>query len=189
GNRPGSEDRQANRAARDHDPSSSGGGSVLRGAHLRPGRTGRPSQGLAGHASTTGQYSSHRLGAPVIWPCRADQDGPKSHGAGGGTRATFIRNSPPQERPMTNLAWLGKQSRPLAWILGLVLLIAATGCDRSAKAAKTTEAPPPTPVIVADVVERAVPIYREYTARTEAVPTIEVRARVAGVLEEVLFKE
>ena len=90
---------------------------------------------------------------------------------------------------MTNLAWLGKQSRPLAWILGLVLLIAATGCDRSAKAAKTTEAPPPTPVIVADVVERAVPIYREYTARTEAVPTIEVRARVAGVLEEVLFKE
>jgi hypothetical protein len=83
---------------------------------------------------------------------------------------------------MTNLAWLGKQSRPLAWILGLVLLIAATGCDRSAKAAKTTEAPPRPPLIVADVVERAVPIYREYTARTEAVPTIEVRARVAGVL-------
>jgi membrane fusion protein (multidrug efflux system) len=43
--------------------------------------------------------------------------------------------------------------------------------------------------MVADVVQRSVPIVRDYTARTEAVPTIEVRARVAGVLEEVLFKE
>jgi len=90
---------------------------------------------------------------------------------------------------MTNLGWLGKQSRPLAWILVPMLLTAATGCDRSAKAAKSAEAPPPTTVIVADVVQRSVPIYREFTARTEAVPTVEVRARVAGVLEDVLFKE
>ena len=90
---------------------------------------------------------------------------------------------------MTNLAWLGKQSQPLAWILGLVLLTTTVGCDRNAKAAKSAEAPPPTTVIVADVVQKSVPIYRDYTARTEAVPTIEVRARVAGVLEDVLFKE
>ena len=39
------------------------------------------------------------------------------------------------------------------------------------------------------MVQRTVPIVRDFTARTEAVPTVEVRARVAGVLEQVLFKE
>lgn len=90
---------------------------------------------------------------------------------------------------MTHLAWLGTLRRPLAWMLGLMLLTTTVGCDRSAKAAKSAEAPPPTTVMVADVVQKSVPIYREFTARTEAVPTIEVRARVAGVLEDVLFKE
>ena len=76
-----------------------------------------------------------------------------------------------------------------AWILGLLLFTTTTAaCDR-AKSSNAPAAPPPTTVIVADVVQRAVPIVREYTARTEAVPTIEVRARVAGVLEEVMFKE
>ena len=70
----------------------------------------------------------------------------------------------PQECLMTNLAWLDKQTRPLAWILGLVLLTATVGCDRSAKAAKSAEAPPPTTVIVAEVVQKSVPIYREFTA-------------------------
>jgi membrane fusion protein (multidrug efflux system) len=70
-----------------------------------------------------------------------------------------------------------------------LLVLAVSACDR-AKADKAAPAPPPpTPVIVADVVQRSVPIVREYTARTEGVPTIEVRARVAGVLEEVMFKE
>ena len=74
------------------------------------------------------------------------------------------------------------------WILALLLLTTTAACDR-AKDAKAPAPPPPTTVIVAEVVQRPVPIFREYTARTEAVPTIEVRARVAGVLEEVLFKE
>jgi membrane fusion protein (multidrug efflux system) len=43
--------------------------------------------------------------------------------------------------------------------------------------------------VVAAVEQRTVPIVRDFTARTEAVPTVEVRARVAGVLEQVLFKE
>jgi membrane fusion protein (multidrug efflux system) len=42
---------------------------------------------------------------------------------------------------------------------------------------------------VAEVVQRTVPIIRDFTARTDAIPTVEVRARVAGVLEQVLFKE
>ncbi len=43
--------------------------------------------------------------------------------------------------------------------------------------------------MVAPVEQRAVSIERDFIARTEAVPTVELRARVAGVLEEVLFKE
>lgn len=73
-------------------------------------------------------------------------------------------------------------------LIGLALLLeAAVGCDRdtSAKAAP----PPPPEVVIAEVVQRAVSIERDFTARTEAVPTVEIRARVPGVLEEVLFKE
>ena len=83
---------------------------------------------------------------------------------------------------------LEAQRHRAAWILGLLLLTSTAACDR-AKSAKAPAPPPPTTVIVAEVVQRPVPIIREYTARTEGVPTIEVRARVAGVLEEVLFKE
>ena len=42
---------------------------------------------------------------------------------------------------------------------------------------------------MAEVVQRTVPIIRDFTARTDAIPTVEVRARVPGVLEQVLFKE
>jgi membrane fusion protein (multidrug efflux system) len=72
------------------------------------------------------------------------------------------------------------------WLAGFVLLM-TVGCKREEPKAATP--PPPTEVVVAPVEERAVAIEREFTARTEAVPTVEIRARVAGVLEQVLFKE
>jgi membrane fusion protein (multidrug efflux system) len=68
-----------------------------------------------------------------------------------------------------------------------LLLLAGTACDRSK--AKEAEAPPPPSVIVAEVEQRTVPIVRDFTARTEAIPTVDVRARVPGVLEKVLYKE
>ena len=72
-------------------------------------------------------------------------------------------------------------------ILGVLAL--TVGCDR-AKDAKKDAPPPPLPqVVVAEVVQRTVPIIRDFTARTDAIPTVEVRARVPGVLEQVLFKE
>ena len=71
--------------------------------------------------------------------------------------------------------------------LGAVALAAATaGCHQNLEADVT---PPPPEVVVADVEQRTVPIVREFTARTEASPTVEVRARVPGVLEQILFKE
>jgi RND family efflux transporter MFP subunit len=66
----------------------------------------------------------------------------------------------------------------------LVLLVLAPGCRRG-------DAPqqPPLPVTVAEVREAKIPVYLEHVGTTEAVNTVAVRARVAGVLEQVLFKE
>jgi membrane fusion protein (multidrug efflux system) len=73
-------------------------------------------------------------------------------------------------------------------LVGLALLGATAGCERST-GAKAAAPPPPPEVVVAGVEQRAVSIERDFTARTEAVPTVEIRARVPGILEEVLFKE
>ena len=77
-------------------------------------------------------------------------------------------------------------ARPLETaLLGVAVLGALLGCNQS-----TAKAPvPPTEVVVAPVAQQTVSIEREFTARTEAVPTVEVRARIPGVLEQVLFKE
>jgi membrane fusion protein (multidrug efflux system) len=77
-------------------------------------------------------------------------------------------------------------ARPLEYaLLGIAALGALLGCNQSTAA----KAPPPTEVVVATVAQEAVSIVREFTARTEAVPTVEVRARIPGMLEQVLFKE
>lgn len=83
--------------------------------------------------------------------------------------------------------WTAAGHRSLATALVLVAVLA--GCDR-AKETKPAAAPPPPPsVVVAEVTQRTVPLVRDFTARTEAIPTAEVRARVAGVLEEIRFHE
>jgi RND family efflux transporter MFP subunit len=71
--------------------------------------------------------------------------------------------------------------------VGLIVVTAAA-CER-AKSAEKAPAPPPPAVVVAQVVQRTVPIVRDFTAKTEAVPTVEVRARIAGVIEQVMFEE
>lgn len=88
----------------------------------------------------------------------------------------------------------GGDAARLGLQIGLCLLAAALalGCNRSdVKQASKTQAPaPPPPTVgVAEVVQRDVPLIRDFVARTEAVPTVEIRARVAGVLEEVKFRE
>ena len=81
--------------------------------------------------------------------------------------------------------------RRAGWLTGALLLAATAGCERNSGASAKTAAapPPPTEVVVATVEQRPVSIVRDFTARTEAVPTVEVRARVPGVLEQVLFQE
>lgn len=67
-----------------------------------------------------------------------------------------------------------------------VLLIGACGGKQPAKS--TVAAPPPA-VIVAEVDQRTVPIYSEYVGQTRAEETVELRARVEGILQKVYFAE
>jgi len=72
-----------------------------------------------------------------------------------------------------------------------LLLLAGTGCERGKKedAKAATPPPPPPGVVVAEVQQRPVEIKRDFVARTQGIPTVDVRARVAGVLENVFYKE
>jgi RND family efflux transporter MFP subunit len=72
----------------------------------------------------------------------------------------------------------------VALVLGFCL--ALTGCGRPPAAAPAE----PTPAVtVSYPVEREVTDYAEFTARTAAVDSVEIRARVSGYLDKVHFKE
>jgi RND family efflux transporter MFP subunit len=71
-----------------------------------------------------------------------------------------------------------------ALVLGLCLVL--TGC---ARAPSEAPAAAPTPVTVSYPVARYVTDYADFTARTAAVDSVEVRARVWGYLDKVNFKE
>jgi membrane fusion protein (multidrug efflux system) len=59
-------------------------------------------------------------------------------------------------------------------------VVALTACER-VKTAEKKGAPSPPAVVVAEVLQRTVPIYSEYVGRTEVLQTVELRAR-AGEL-------
>src|SRR6267142_2735590 len=83
-----------------------------------------------------------------------------------------------------------KMSTSRRCLAGAALLALLTGCDRGdAKASKQAPAIPPPTVIVAEVPQRTVQVSADFVARTEAVPTVEIRARISGVLEKVQFRE
>jgi RND family efflux transporter MFP subunit len=82
---------------------------------------------------------------------------------------------------MTHRARLG-----IAAVLLPGLCLALTGCTRAPSEAPAA-APPP--VTVSYPVEREVTDYADYTARTAAVDSVELRARVSGYLEKVNFKD
>jgi RND family efflux transporter MFP subunit len=75
---------------------------------------------------------------------------------------------------------------PIAAVVILGFSSVVVGCAR-APAEATSSAP--LPVIVSHPVERDVTDYADFTARTAAVDSVEMRARVWGYLEKVSFKE
>lgn len=76
----------------------------------------------------------------------------------------------------------------LAASLVMAALIAGAGCNTKGGHSTTAQAPPPT-VVVASVSQKTVPIYSEYVGQTRADNTVELRARVEGVLQKVYFRE
>src|SRR4051794_23563462 len=76
--------------------------------------------------------------------------------------------------------------RPLLLILTPRLLLAAVGCE----ATRAAVAPPEPPAVpISPPVGREVTDYVEFTGRTEAVHSVDIRPRVTGYLMEMPFKE
>lgn len=68
------------------------------------------------------------------------------------------------------------------------IALLTSGCSKKS-ATPQSAAPPPPSVIVADIVQKTVPIYSEYVGQTRAEETVELRARVEGILQKVYFRE
>jgi RND family efflux transporter MFP subunit len=68
------------------------------------------------------------------------------------------------------------------------LLLQGCGTE-SARAAESAPAPAAPQVTVAEVVQREITDYEEFTGRFEAVERVELRPRVSGYIESVRFKE
>jgi len=75
--------------------------------------------------------------------------------------------------------------RALAAMLSLAILAASAACgDRS-----TFVAPPPPKVTVSQPVKQPVTDYLEFTGNTQAINSVQLKARVEGYLEKVFFKD
>jgi RND family efflux transporter MFP subunit len=64
-----------------------------------------------------------------------------------------------------------------------------TACSPDAAQAAAAQSPPAPQVSVAEVLERPITNYREFTGRIEAVERVELRPRVSGYIESVQFTE
>lgn len=74
--------------------------------------------------------------------------------------------------------------RDVSTVICMVTLIA--GCGKSGGAG---QAPPPPQVSVAQVLEKRVKDWDEFTGRMQAVETVEIRPRVSGYIDKVAFTE
>jgi membrane fusion protein (multidrug efflux system) len=96
---------------------------------------------------------------------------------------------------MAVLHWFlnGRSRARVVTLVGVVSVAASlAACDRSKEADKAKQAavaPPPPAVVVAEVVQKTVPIYSEFVAQTDAKETVEIRARVQAFLEAQHFTE
>src|SRR5262249_18913833 len=68
-------------------------------------------------------------------------------------------------------------------------LALSTGCGGKADPKASAATVPPPSVVVAEVAQRTVPIYSEFVGQTKADATVELRARVEGILEKIYFKQ
>jgi membrane fusion protein (multidrug efflux system) len=85
---------------------------------------------------------------------------------------------------------ISRQHRSIfATAVGLLGLVFAVGACSKKDAGHNSAALPPPTVVVEKIDQRTVPIYSEYVGQTRADETVELRARVEGVLQKVYFRE
>ena len=77
----------------------------------------------------------------------------------------------------------------LAATLAMTALLASAGCKGKETTKVGAAVIPPPAVVVVEVPQRTVPIYSEFVGQTRAKETVELRARVEGVLEKIYFRE
>src|ERR1700731_1946000 len=88
--------------------------------------------------------------------------------------------------PRRSTAWSSGAFLVGWWALGAAAGIGAAGC---AKAPAEVGALPPAAVTVSYPLEQKVTDYNNFTGRTAAIETIQVRALVTGYLDKVRFKD
>ena len=71
----------------------------------------------------------------------------------------------------------------------IVAMLAMNAACVGKSVAEHEAAPPPATVVVAEVTQKTVPIYSEFVGQTRAEETVELRARVEGILQKVYFRE
>jgi membrane fusion protein (multidrug efflux system) len=76
----------------------------------------------------------------------------------------------------------------IAALTGITAFMICAGCSTKGGNGAAAQPPPPT-VVVVPVTQKTVPIYSEYVGQTRADDTVELRARVEGILQKVYFKE
>src|SRR5450631_1344534 len=76
------------------------------------------------------------------------------------------------------------QLQALCAVISSTLLLASCG-----KSGGANQAPPPPQVTVAQVIEKRVKDWDEFTGRLQAVETVEIRPRVSGYIDKVAFTE
>jgi len=81
----------------------------------------------------------------------------------------------------------------VGWLMVLTLSLGPLGCTRtpagSPSPGSSKSGTPPATVTVSYPLEREVTSYADFTGRTAAVESVEIRARVTGYLEKINFKE
>ena len=70
----------------------------------------------------------------------------------------------------------------------LAAMLMCVGCSKK-NGSKAAAAPPPATVIVESIGQKTVPIYSEFVGQTKADDTVELRARVEGVLQKIYFRQ
>jgi membrane fusion protein (multidrug efflux system) len=77
---------------------------------------------------------------------------------------------------------------PLSAVISIIALAILTSCGGKTTS-KTQVSPPPPTVVVAEIAQRTVAIYSEFVGQTRAEETVELRARVEGILQKAHFTE